>query len=112
MKPANVTKVEIKAEKALVIVPEDQLSIAIGKSGQNVRLAGKLTGYELDVESDQKKDEAPAEPAAEAAAEPEAKKVESKPVVQKLKKKSDLENSLLEAIEEHGTDNQEPEPKE
>src|SRR6185503_18935947 len=52
MKPANVAKVEIKGDKATVIVPEDQLSIAIGKAGQNVRLAGKLTGHELDVEAD------------------------------------------------------------
>jgi N utilization substance protein A len=100
MKPANVAEVKIgKDGKAVVIVPEDQLSIAIGKAGQNVRLAGKLTGYELDVESEKGKEEAKA---AEPAKEP--KKVESKPVVQKLKKKSDLESSLLEAIEEHGTD--------
>ena len=97
MKPANVVRVELgKEDKAKVIVAEDQLSIAIGKSGQNVRLAGKLTGYELDVEADgatkAKEEEKPADTEA----------VESKPVVQKLKKKSDLENSLLEAIEEHG----------
>jgi len=96
MKPANVAKVVLKDKKATVIVPEDQLSIAIGKSGQNVRLAGKLTGYELDVEAEKGKQEAP-----EAEAEPEQAGVESKPVVQKLKKKSDLESSLLEAIEEH-----------
>ncbi len=102
MKPANVTKVKIKDSKATVIVPEDQLSIAIGKAGQNVRLAGKLTGYELDVEAD--KVEVPGEDKQEEK-QPEAEGVESKPVVQKLKKKSDLENSLLEAIEEHGTDN-------
>jgi N utilization substance protein A len=54
MKPANVTAVKLdkKNKKATVIVPEDQLSIAIGKSGQNVRLAGKLTGFELDVEAE------------------------------------------------------------
>lgn len=101
MKPANVAKVNIKGEKATVIVPEDQLSIAIGKAGQNVRLAGKLTGHELDVEAEKT---GAAEPAEEKPSEPEAEKVESKPVVQKLKKKSDLESSLLEAIEEHGTD--------
>jgi N utilization substance protein A len=95
MKPANVTKVELKDKKATVIVPEDQLSIAIGKSGQNVRLAGKLTGYELDVEAEKTAAEKPVE---------EAPGVESKPVVQKLKKKSDLESSLLEAIEEHAED--------
>jgi N utilization substance protein A len=93
MKPANVTSVKISGEKATVIVPEDQLSIAIGKAGQNVRLAGKLTGFELDVE---------AEKSAADEKQPEGEKVESKPVVQKLKKKSDLESSLLEAIEEHG----------
>ena len=97
MKPANVAKVELKTEKATVIVPEDQLSIAIGKSGQNVRLAGKLTGFELDVEAD--KASAPAE---EKPVKEEG--VESKPVQQKLKKKSELESSLLEAIEEHGTE--------
>jgi N utilization substance protein A len=52
MKPANVNSVKISGEKATVIVPEDQLSIAIGKAGQNVRLAGKLTVFELDVEAE------------------------------------------------------------
>lgn len=102
MKPANVTKVIIgKDNKATVIVPEDQLSIAIGKAGQNVRLAGKLTGYELDVEAAKGKVEV------EKTGEEKpvvADKVETKPVVQKLKKKSDLEDSLLKAIEEHGTE--------
>jgi N utilization substance protein A len=99
MKPANVARVTIdeSKKKATVFVEEDQLSIAIGKSGQNVRLAGKLTGYELDVEADKvaAKEEAP-----EVAITTE--NLESKPVVQKLKKKSELESSLLEAIEEHG----------
>jgi transcription termination/antitermination protein NusA len=107
MKPANVAKVNIKDSKATVIVPEDQLSIAIGKAGQNVRLAGKLTGHELDVEAEkttaQEKEKTESEPKAETEA-PKEENVESKPVVQKLKKKTDLENSLLEAIEEHGTD--------
>lgn len=100
MKPANVTKVNIdeKNKKAVVVVPEDQLSIAIGKSGQNVRLAGKLTGYELDVEAEKGK----VEKAAEEQPKAEDKGVESKPVVQKLKKKTELESSLLDAIEEHG----------
>jgi N utilization substance protein A len=101
MKPANVVKVKIDEakHKATVIVGEDQLSIAIGKSGQNVRLAGKLTGYELDVEADKVavKEEAPVVPE-------QQDNVESKTVVQKLKKKSELESSLLEAIEEHGTE--------
>lgn len=113
MKPANVVKVKIDeaSKKATVIVPEDQLSIAIGKAGQNVRLAGKLTGYDLDVESDnlgKKPDNDPIkEPSEDTPAD-----VQSKPVVQKLKKKTELEDSLLKAIEEHGTDsNQNSEKK-
>src|SRR3954471_8320758 len=54
LSPTKVAKVHLdeKSKKAQVLVPEDQLSIAIGKSGQNVRLASKLTGYELDIEAD------------------------------------------------------------
>ena len=45
-----------------VIVPDDQLSLAIGKEGQNARLAAKLTGYKIDI----KPASAPAEDPAEA----------------------------------------------
>lgn len=50
LSPAEVTKVEIDGKKAKVYVTEDQQSIAIGRQGQNVRLASKLTGYEIDIE--------------------------------------------------------------
>ena len=43
--------------KALAIVPDDQLSLAIGKDGQNVRLAAKLTGWKIDVRSYETLDE-------------------------------------------------------
>lgn len=51
LSPAKVLKVELfEGEKrAVVTVPEDQLSLAIGKRGQNVRLAAKLTGWKIDV---------------------------------------------------------------
>ncbi len=51
LSPARVTEVEInEAEKtAVVSVPEDQLSLAIGKEGQNVRLAFKLTKWKIDI---------------------------------------------------------------
>lgn len=97
LSPTNVSAVNIddKNRKAKVIVPEDQLSIAIGKSGQNVRLASKLTGYEIDIVNE----------GAPGAKRPMSNgAASSNPVTQKLKKKSDLENSLLEAIEEHGTE--------
>jgi len=51
LSPAENFKVEIneKAKTAVVSAPEDQLSLAIGKDGQNVRLAVKLTGYKIDI---------------------------------------------------------------
>jgi len=52
--PAKAKNVELnEVEKtALVVVPEDQLSLAIGKGGQNVRLAAKLTGWKINVRGD------------------------------------------------------------
>ena len=53
LSPAEIAKIEIedgaKDKRARVFVNEDQQSIAIGRGGQNVRLASKLTGYELDI---------------------------------------------------------------
>ncbi|MDD3925159.1 MAG: transcription termination factor NusA [bacterium] len=53
LSPAKVTNVKLNAdeESAIVVVPDDQLSLAIGKSGQNVRLAVKLTGWKIDIKS-------------------------------------------------------------
>jgi N utilization substance protein A len=78
LSPAEVAKVEIdeKEKRAKVFVNEDQQSIAIGRGGQNVRLASRLTGYELDIE--------------QAVA---AKLAEPKP-------KKNIEDDLLNAVEE------------
>jgi transcription termination/antitermination protein NusA len=54
LSPAKVSKVEINSfedKKLTVTVPEDQLSLAIGKKGQNVRLAAKLVGWHIDIRS-------------------------------------------------------------
>lgn len=92
LSPTKVSEVQIDEEnkKARVGVPEDQLSIAIGKSGQNVRLASKLTGYEIDITGKKEK------------IVTETKESEPAPVAKKIKRKSELESSLLDAIEEHG----------
>ena len=51
--PAKVLAVDIKEERtAQVIVPDDQLSLAIGKSGQNARLAARLTNWKIDIKSE------------------------------------------------------------
>ncbi len=54
LSPAKVLKVLTDDEKkfALIVVPNDQLSLAIGKEGQNVRLAAKLTGWKIDIKSE------------------------------------------------------------
>ena len=97
LSPTKVANVVLAKDerKAKVIVPEDQLSIAIGKGGQNVRLASKLTGYELDIEAEKT--------AAETAAAEESQPTETAAKsTSKLKKKSELESSLLEAIDKQG----------
>lgn len=78
LSPAEILKVEIdtKEKRAKVFVTEDQQSIAIGRGGQNVRLASRLTGYELDIE-------------------------QGTPAAQKAdKSKKNIEDSLFSAIEE------------
>jgi len=59
LSPAQVSKVIIdEAEKSMdVIVPDDQLSLAIGRKGQNVRLAVQLTGWRIDIKSETKMSE-------------------------------------------------------
>lgn len=56
LSPAEGVKVEIneKKKEAVVSIPDDQLSLAIGKGGQNVRLAAKLTGYKIDIKGAKK----------------------------------------------------------
>ncbi len=95
LSPTKVNSVTIDeaTKKARVSVDEDQLSIAIGKSGQNVRLASKLAGYDIDIMAAKTTEEAEA---------PSEGTAESSRPVQKLKRKDQLESSLLEAIEEHG----------
>lgn len=73
LSPAEIQKVEINGKDAKVLVDKEQQSIAIGRFGQNVRLASQLTGYNIDVEL---------------AKAPEKKK------------KKNVEDSLLSAVEE------------
>lgn len=113
LSPTEVTRVEINesGKHARVIVPQDQLSIAIGKGGQNVRLASKLTGYELDIESAtpapapviEVAEEKPVEKPVEVEA-PKPAPVSTKPAEKKStkpKRRDDIEAGLIDAIESH-----------
>jgi transcription termination/antitermination protein NusA len=100
LSPTKVSRVVLNSEstKATVYVPQDQLSIAIGKGGQNVRLASKITECELDIVLD------PGSVAEVAVDQSQTSLENEQPVVvpQKLKSKNELESSLLDAIDEHG----------
>lgn len=69
--PAEVTDVWMSddGKGCRVIVPDSLLSLAIGKEGQNARLAARLTGYKIDIKPESYHDEEPEEPAGEAPAE-------------------------------------------
>ncbi len=63
LSPAQVIAVAVaeedpKSKEAMVIVPDTQLSLAIGKEGQNARLAAKLTGFKIDIKSESQAREA------------------------------------------------------
>ena len=62
LQPAKVSRVEIDeaTRTATVIVPDNQLSLAIGRDGQNARLAAKLTGWRIDIKSESQEREAQA----------------------------------------------------
>ncbi|PIP22032.1 MAG: transcription termination/antitermination protein NusA [Candidatus Nealsonbacteria bacterium CG23_combo_of_CG06-09_8_20_14_all_39_25] len=71
LSPAKVNEVKrLPKNKAQVIVPEDQLSLAIGKNGQNVRLAAKLTGWKIDVRGPAEAAQAPEEKSEEEVKKP------------------------------------------
>lgn len=77
LSPAKVRAVEILPRReARVLVPEDQLSLAIGKGGQNVRLAAKLTGWKIDVRSQSRPDVVQEGGIAEEALAPASEKTE------------------------------------
>ncbi|OHA68189.1 MAG: transcription termination factor NusA [Candidatus Wildermuthbacteria bacterium RIFCSPHIGHO2_02_FULL_47_17] len=91
LSPAKVIEVQIMQKNtALVIVPEDQLSLAIGKAGQNVRLAAKLTGWKIDVRGPGERERGAEEDGAgeEEAEEAEGIKATKEKVTRKREKKA------------------------
>lgn len=91
LSPAKVLEVKIMPKnKALCLVPEDQLSLAIGKDGQNVRLAAKLTGWKIDVRPPERKEEEKEEKKKE----PEEKKKEKKKTKKEKKENQRITNPI------------------
>ncbi|HIT55729.1 TPA: transcription termination/antitermination protein NusA [Candidatus Galligastranaerophilus intestinigallinarum] len=84
LSPARIISVDILADEenkkeAFVIVPDDQLSLAIGREGQNVRLAHRLTGWKIDIKSESQAAQMEAKQEAKAA---EAEEVQAEEAVE------------------------------
>ena len=97
LSPARVVSVDIMADdeeahEALVVVPDDQLSLAIGREGQNVRLAHKLTNWKIDIKSTSQMERA----------ESEAQNYSEEPQYEEENEVEDIMNSeeLQQEIEE------------
>lgn len=95
LSPTKVLQVKINEEekKATVKVPDDQLSLAIGKQGQNVRLAAKLTGWNVDIDG---ADESGIEETAKVVEKASESKDSNKPKV-------NLEDALIEATNQQSS---------
>ena len=88
LSPAKVKLVEIKPRReALVLVEENQLSLAIGRGGQNVRLSAKITGWKIDVRSQSRPEEEQEGGVAETAEEKENEPAEEQTADIKAKSK-------------------------
>ncbi|NMC35852.1 transcription termination/antitermination protein NusA [Candidatus Beckwithbacteria bacterium] len=115
--PAENLQIELneKDKSAVVTVPEDQLSLAIGRDGQNVRLAAKLTGYKIDIKGpggtlteSEKKKMAEAKKAEEAK-EKESSDDEQEKTTKKTKKEAKTEAKATKAKEDKKEDKTESE---
>ena len=86
LSPAQILSVDLNREEgiATVVVPDKQLSLAIGKEGQNARLAAKLTGWRIDIKS---------------ASAAEAEKAEAKPVTEAEEKEEEAMAEMPDILE-------------
>ncbi len=95
LSPAQVSRVEIlpdhpkEGKRAIVVVTDDMLSLAIGKKGQNVRLAAKLTGWKLEIQSESEMDR-----------RREAKKIKQQEAVEKFKMLEGVSESIAHLLTE------------
>jgi N utilization substance protein A len=101
LSPAKVSKVEINSfedKRLTVTVPEDQLSLAIGKKGQNVRLAAKLVGWHIDIRSAE-------EAARAAAAQLEAVMAGGEATLTSIRESLALDQITAERLKDRGIEN-------
>jgi len=99
LSPARIISVDILADEetrkeAFVIVPDDQLSLAIGREGQNVRLAHRLTGWKIDIKSESQAAQMEKQAQKETAKDAE-ENIDEAPAVEEA-----IEETPIEAVEE------------
>ncbi len=96
--PAKVENIALNEEEnvANVVAPQDQLSLAIGRGGQNVRLAAKLTGWKLNVSGDEEELEGEVE-----SQEDTDEQMEVTPADQESDTSTDIEEAVEEIAEDH-----------
>jgi N utilization substance protein A len=122
LSPARVVSVDIMADdeyahEALVVVPDDQLSLAIGREGQNVRLAHKLTNWKIDIKSvsqmeqtesqnvkNYEYNEEPAEASVEDVVDPDELQAE---IEEEMNQQAIDESDIDETVEEETSENEE-----
>ena len=102
LSPAKIVGVKVEDKNtAIVFVPEDQLSLAIGKDGRNVRLAANLTGWKIDIKTaETPAEETEGESSSAKATEDEAKASEKPKKAKKVKKTKIIEETDGEDVEE------------
>ncbi len=96
LSPAKNVKAEVNEEEkvAHVRMPKDELSLAIGRDGQNVRLASKLTGYRIEIEGDEDKE------IVQAASEAKDEETKAKETVKKEKQKKEKKSKNSQTVQE------------
>lgn len=105
LSPAKVSQVEINQRREVrVFVPDDQLSLAIGKGGQNVRLAAKLTGWKIDVRNEATPEKAIEGGIAEVVSDSEEKENEEANIPDNKKEFFGLPEKTVEALKQAGID--------
>ncbi len=102
LSPAKVSDIKVNKQKkeAKIFVPKDQLSLAIGKEGQNVRLAARLTGWKIDIEGEKEEKK-----------ETEVKEDKKQPIKKQEKVKKKKETKKEEKKEKSETEKKEEKKK-
>ena len=117
LSPARVVSVDIMADdefahEALVVVPDDQLSLAIGREGQNVRLAHKLTNWKIDIKSASQMEQAEAQGQSVNDMEPNYNEETEEVEEEDIMNSEELQEEIEEEMNQQAYDEEDIQPEE